>query len=293
MLSYPIIQNSVFKITSLIPLGKFSTLTAYKKREQGVYLKDEMDDEVLLPNKYLPEDIEEGQEISVFVYTDSEDRMIATTITPKILLHHFAYLEVVDVNQYGAFLDWGLDKNLFVPFREQKQKMQTGEWHIVYLYEDETSDRLVASAKWHKFIQREILTVEEGEEVNLLVAHPTDLGRNVIINNIHAGLIFKNEIFKELKMGDRLKGYIKQIREDNKIDVRLEQQGYAKVEPNAQLILDAIKKEDGFLPLTDKSDPELIRQQLGMSKKTFKKSIGALYKQRLIHLEKEGIRLKD
>ena len=197
----------------------------------------------------------------------------------------------VDVNQVGAFLDWGLEKNLFVPFREQKQRMQKGEWHIVYLYEDESSDRLVASAKWHKFIQREIITVEEGEQVNLLVAHPSDLGRNVIINNIHAGLIFNNEIHKDLHIGDRLKGYVKQIRADNKIDIRLEQQGYAKVEPNAQRILDTIKNNDGFLPLTDKSDPNAIRQQLGMSKKTFKKAIGALYRQRLIRLEKEGIHL--
>jgi len=256
-----------------------------------MYLKDEHEDEVLLPNKYVPKDLEMDQEISVFVYTDSEDRMIATTLTPKITLHHFAYLEVVDVTQYGAFLDWGLEKNLFVPFREQKQTMNRGEWHIVYLYEDETSDRLVASAKWHKFIQKEIITVEEGEEVNLLVAHPSDLGRNVIINNIHAGLIFQNEIHKELKMGDSLKGYVKQIREDNKIDIRLERHGYAKVEPNAQRILEAIKNADGFLALTDKSSPDAIRQLLGMSKKTFKKAVGALYKQKVIQLEKDGIRM--
>jgi len=274
----------------LIPLGKFSTLTAYKKREQGIYLKDELEDEVLLPNKYLPKDLEMGQEINVFIYTDSEDRMIATTQTPKILLHHFAYLEVVDVNQYGAFLDWGLEKNLFVPFREQKLKMAQGEWHIVYMYCDEESDRLVASAKWHKFIQREILTIEEEEQVDLLIAHPTDLGRNVIINNIHGGLIFKSDLIKELKMGDRLKGYVKKIRADNKIDIRLDREGYAKVEPNAQRILDTLKKADGFLPLTDKSNPDLIRQELGMSKKTFKKAIGALYKQRLIKLEGDGIR---
>ena len=189
----------------------------------------------------------------------------------------------MDVNQYGAFLDWGLAKNLFVPFREQKQRMKAGEWHIVYMYCDEESDRLVASAKWHKFIQREILTVEEGEQVNLLIAHPTDLGRNVIINNIHAGLIFKSDLSKALQMGDRLKGYIKQIRPDNKIDIRLDQEGYAKVEPNAQRILDKLKNANGFLPLTDKSDPDVIRQQLGMSKKTFKKAIGALYKHCLLY----------
>lgn len=274
----------------MIPLGKFSTLTAYKRREQGMYLKDELEDEVLLPNKYLPKELAIGQEINVFIYTDSEDRMVATTRIPKILLHHFAYLEVVDVNQYGAFLDWGLEKNLFVPFREQKQRMNQGEWHIVYMYCDDESDRLVASAKWHKFIQKEILTVEKGEQVELLLAHPTDLGRNVIINNIHGGLIFKSDIHKALKMGDRLKGYIKQIRTDNKIDVQLEPPGYAKVEPNAQRILAAIQEANGFLPLTDKSSPDLIREQLGMSKKTFKKAVGILYKQRLIQLEADGLR---
>jgi len=261
--------------------------------DQGMYLRDEMEDEVLLPNKYIPVGMELEQEISVFIYTDSEDRLIATTLQPNILLHHFACLQVVEVNNIGAFLDWGLEKHLLVPFSEQKITMQAGEWHIVYLYNDDNSDRLVASAKWHKFVQREILTVEVGEEVNLLVAHPSDLGRNVIINNIHAGLIFNNEIFKELKMGDRLKGYIKNIREDQKIDVVLDKPGYKNViEPNAKKILEILKAANNYLELTDKSDPALIKHRLGMSKKAFKRAIGALYKQRLIRLEKDGIYLK-
>ena len=277
----------------MIDLGKFSTLTAKRQMDQGIYLEDDQADEVLLPNKYIPEGLKLDQEISVFVYTDSEDRMIATTLEPYILLHHFACLQVVEVNNIGAFLDWGLEKHLLVPFSQQKQNMNAGEWHIVYLYCDENSDRLVASAKWHKYVQQEILTVEEGEEVDLLVAHLSDLGRNVIINNIHAGLIFENQVFKHLNMGDRLKGYIKTIREDNKIDVVLEPQGYKKVnEPNAQKILELLQQDSQFLPLTDKSDPELIKFRLGMSKKAFKRAIGSLYKQRLIRLEKEGIYLK-
>ncbi len=272
----------------MIQLGKFSTLKAYRYKDQGWYLEDDQEDEVLLPNKYVPNGFEMGEEIEVFVYTDSEDRLIATTERPKIVVGEFAYLEVVQVTKFGAFLDWGLDKNLLVPFSQQKRNMEEGEWHVVYLYCDEITDRLVASAKWHKFVDSKEISVKDGEEVDLLVAHPTDLGWNVIINNRHAGLIYNNEIFQPIYTGDRVKGYVKQVRPDNKIDVSLEQQGFSRIEPNAQKILEILKKEKGFLNLTDKSDPELIKRRLSMSKKTFKKAIGTLYKQRLIRLEKDG-----
>lgn len=272
----------------MIQLGKFSTLKAYRYKEQGMYLEDDHEDEVLLPNKYVPDGLDIGDEIEVFVYTDSEDRLIATTEKPKIVVGEFAYLEVVQVTKFGAFLDWGLEKNLLVPFSQQKRNMEEGEWHVVYLYCDEISDRLVASAKWHKFVDAKEISVKDGEEVDLLIAHPTDLGWNVIINNLHAGLIYNNEIFQPIHTGDRLKGYIKQVRPDNKIDVSLEQQGFVRIEPNAQKILEILKKEKGFLNLTDKSDPELIKRRLSMSKKTFKKAIGTLYKQRLVRLEKDG-----
>ena len=173
----------------MIPLGKFTTLTAKRQQPQGIYLEDETGDEVLLPNKYIPNKFELGDTISVFVYTDSEDRIIATTIKPKIQLHEFACLEVMAVTKFGAFLDWGLEKDLFVPFKEQKLKMKEGQSYIVFLYNDEESDRLVASAKIHKYLNNETLTVEEGEEVNLLIGERTDLGLNVIINNRYLSLI--------------------------------------------------------------------------------------------------------
>ena len=199
----------------MIPLGTFSTLTAKRQLLQGIYLEDAEGDEVLLPNKYIPKGMQLEDEISVFVYTDSEDRIVATTIKPKIELHQFACLTVSQVTKFGAFLDWGLEKDLFVPFKEQKLKMREGHSYIVYLYNDDESDRLVASAKIFKYLSNEELTVKEGEQVNLLIAEPTDLGVNVIVNNRHRGLLYKNEIFQNLELGDQIKGYIKKVRDDN------------------------------------------------------------------------------
>lgn len=275
----------------MIPLGTYCTLEANRQLEQGFYLSDEEGDEVLLPNKYIPKGMKIGDAISVFIYTDSEDRIIATTLKPKIELYKFACLKCKELTDFGAFLDWGLEKDLFVPFREQKMKMIEGHSYIVYLLNDEESDRLVASAKIHKYFQQEILTVEEGEEVDLLIGERTDLGVNVIINNIHSGLIFQNEIFRHIEFGDRVKGYIKNIREDNKIDVTLQKQGYQNVEPNAARILSYLDKNKGYMSLTDKSSPDEIRVVMEMSKKTFKKALGALYKQKLIRLEKDGVYL--
>jgi len=272
----------------MIPLGTYSTLTAKRQLLQGIYLEDAEGDEVLLPNKYIPNGLQLEDEISVFVYTDSEDRIIATTIKPKILLHEFACLEVMAVTKFGAFLDWGLEKDLFVPFKEQKLKMKEGNSYIVYLYNDEESDRLVASAKIFKYLSNEELTVKEAEEVDLLIAEPTDLGVNVIINNRHRGLIFRNEIFQNLELGDRVKGYIKKIRQDNRIDVSLQPQGLKNIEPSAAKILDYLKRNQGFMSLTDKSRPEEIMAKMEMSKKSFKKGLGNLYKQKLVRLEKNG-----
>lgn len=276
----------------MIQLGIFSTLTATRQQPQGVYLADKMGDEVLLPNKYIPKNFKIDDQISVFVYTDSEDRIVATTVKPKILLHQFACLTVKQVTPFGAFLDWGLEKDLFVPFKEQKGKMKPGASYIVFLYNDEESDRLVASAKINKFIERDLLTVEEGELVDILVGESTPLGRNVIINNRHLGLIFKNEIFQPISLGDYLKGYIKKIRPDNKIDVSLQKQGVQHIESSADKILNYLKQNDGHITLTDKSDPAEIMLKLEMSKKAFKKALGTLYKQRLIRLEKDGTYLQ-
>jgi len=272
----------------MIPLGTYSTLTAARQQVQGIYLEDSDGDEVLLPNKYIPNGFKIGDEISVFVYTDSEDRIIATTIKPKIQLHQFACLEVMAVTKFGAFLDWGLEKDLFVPFKEQKLKMKTGNFYIVYLYNDEESDRLVASAKVHKYLSNEELTVKEGDQVDVLIGEPTDLGVNVIINNKHRGLIFRNEIFQNIDLGDEIKGYIKKVRDDNKLTVSLQAQGLPNIEPSAMRVLDYLTMNKGYISLTDKSRPEEIMAKLEMSKKSFKKALGSLYRQKLVRLEKNG-----
>jgi len=197
-------------------------------------------------------------------------------------------LTVSQVTKFGAFLDWGLEKDLFVPFKEQKLKMREGNSYIVYLYNDEESDRLVASAKIFKYLSNEELTVKEGEQVNLLIAEPTDLGVNVIINNLHRGLIYRNEIFQNLELGDKLKGYIKKVRADNRLDVSLQAQGMQNIEPSAARVLAYLKMNQGYMTLTDKSRPEEIMAKMEMSKKSFKKALGSLYKQKLVRLEKNG-----
>jgi len=275
----------------MIQIGIYNDLEILRDTSIGLYLGDKQGNDVLLPWKDEPEDIAIGDVLSVFVYKDSEDRLIATTKKPFILLNEFAFLEVKQVNRVGAFLDWGLVKDLLVPFREQPQEMLRGRSYVVFMYHDKTTDRLVASGNVRKFLNNDDLTVSEEEEVDLMVYGFDDIGINVIINNTHRGLLYKNEIFTKVEYGDRLKGYIKKIRDDNKIDVVLQKQGYAHVEPNAQKILSLLQEAEGFLFLNDKSSPEDIKYQLQMSKKTFKKAIGALYKQKLIRIESDGIYL--
>lgn len=276
----------------MIKLGEFNTLKAYRQTDNGVYLCDEEElNEVLLPNKYVPDGIKKDDEMKVFIYKDSEDRLTATTLTPKILLNQYAYLKVKDVNRFGAFLDWGLEKDLMVPYSQQNQKMRPEGSYLVYLYIDEKTERLVASAKLRHFLQNEILTVERGEQVNLMIWERTDIGYNVIINDLHKGLIYNNEIFRKLKIGDKMKGFVKEIRDDNKIDISLQRQGYGNVSSNIDPILEALQQNKGFLPLHDKSAPQDIYNQFKMSKKTFKKAIGALYRDRKIRIEVDGIYL--
>ena len=277
----------------MIEIGKYNVLEVLRDTSSGLFLggDEEEDQDVLLPGNYIPEGTSIGDKIEVFIYNDSEDRVIATTLKPKITLHQFACLQVKMVTKMGAFLDWGLNKDLFVPFREQNGRMQEGRYYVVYLYLDKETNRLVASSKVNRFLYNQALTVEEGEEVDVLFWETTDLGMNVIINHVHKGLVYHNELFSKVKPGDIRKGYIKKIREDNKIDVTLQKPGYQNTEPNAQRILSKLKEEDGFLPLGDHSSPAEITRQLEMSKKTFKKAIGLLYKQRVIRLEKDGIYL--
>lgn len=281
----------------MLELGRINTLTALRRTSVGVFLGDPVEDpagryDILLPTKYVPRTLEIDDEIDVFVYTDSEDRLIATTLTPAIRLGEFAALQVVSVTKIGAFMDWGLEKDLFVPFREQNRPMRVGRWYVVYLYRDEETDRLVASSKINRFLNDEAGNeLQEGQEVDLLVYEPTDLGMNVIINNRYRGLLYANEVFQRVYPGDRLTGYIKRIREDRRIDVSLQQTGYQNIEPNAQRILDVLQERKGFLPLHDGSEPAAIYATLEMSKKTFKKAIGVLYRERKIRLEENGIYL--
>lgn len=275
----------------MIEIGKYNTLTIDRDTQVGLFLTDGKDD-VLLPNKYVPKVFEIGEEIAVFVYLDHEERPVATTLRPYVVLNEFALLRVSYVNQVGAFLDWGMEKDILVPFKEQARPMEQGKRYLVYLYMDEKTNRLVASSKTNQFLNNDNLTVEVGEEVDLIVSHITDLGINVIINEQHKGLIYKDEVYDEsIRTGNRLRGYIKTIRPDGKIDVSLQKQGFEAVEPNAEKILDELRANRGFLRLNDNSHPEDIKTVLKMSKKTFKKAVGTLYKQKLIAIKDDGIYL--
>jgi len=278
----------------MIEQGKFIKLGIVKRSTFGLFLGDKDGEEVLLPNKYCTDSMKPGLDVEVFIYRDSEDRKVATTLTPKILFNEFALLKVTAVAKVGAFMDWGLEKDLMVPFREQPQDMEEGRWYIVYLDLDEKSDRLFASNRVERHLQNDKLSVAEGDEVSLVVWQKTDLGYTVIINHTHKGLVFENEIFQDLNVGEKLKGYVKKVRDDNKIDISLQPIGYLKFnDANSELIFSALKENQGFLPLTDKSSPEAIYSQFGISKKAFKKSIGALYKQKKILIETSGIRLLE
>jgi predicted RNA-binding protein (virulence factor B family) len=272
-------------------IGKYNYLTIQRVTSVGMFLSDVEGEEVLLPNQYLTDEMQVDDTIRVFVYLDSEDRPVATTETPKIIRNEFAYLQVKDVSEHGAFMDWGLIKDLFVPFREQSTPMEIGEWHVVFLYLDQKSSRLIASTKIDRFLENERLTVKEGDQVDLLIWQKTDLGYNAIVNQYHKGLIYANEVFKDVKIGDSLKGYVKKIREENKLDISLQKTGYEVVEPTAKHIMSELKKSNGFLDLSDSSSPEEIYKRLEISKKVFKKTIGGLYKQGLIKIAEEGIYL--
>ena len=277
----------------MIPIGQQQDLTILRHTTVGLFLGDEEGDEdVLLPNKYCPENFEIGEKLNVFVYRDHEERIIATNLKPKILLHQFALLRVTSVSNIGAFMDWGLEKELLVPFREQRQKMVEGRWYIVYLDLDKKTDRLYATNKIEKRLKNEPLTVLEGEAVDMIVMKKTDLGFSVIVNQLHEGLIFDSDIFTKLNIGDKIKGYVKQIRDDNKIDISLQPIGFENFnDPNCELVLLKLKAQKGFLPITDKSTPEEIYSKFGISKKAYKKAIGTLYKQRKIILQPDGVKL--
>ncbi|WP_340198777.1 S1 RNA-binding domain-containing protein [Ascidiimonas sp. W6] len=275
----------------MIEIGQYNTLEILRDTDPGLFLGDDEDNDVLLPNKYVPKDFEIGSKITVFCYLDHMERLVATTLKPAVMKNSFALLKAIEVNEIGAFMDWGLEKHLFVPFREQAARMIAGKWYLIYCYVDEKTNRLVGSSKTDRFIDNDSLSIEKYEEVEIIVSRHTDLGAEVIINNKHKGLIYKDELFEPVHLGQRLKGIVKKIREDNKVDITLRQIGYKNIEPNSQRILEALKMSDGFIALHDKSDPNEIRRHLKMSKKDFKKAIGSLYKERLIDILPDGIRV--
>lgn len=277
----------------MLNIGEYHTLTIDRETEPGLFLTNEEGDEVLLPNKYIPETWEIGGEIRVFVYLDHEERPVATTLEPLVKLDEFAFLKCVEVNEFGAFLDWGLEKHLFVPFKEQAYPMKQGGRYLIFCYLDEETNRLVASSKVHAFLDNSELTVEPFEEVDLIISNKSDLGYNVIINEIHLGLLYNDEIFQPINVGYHMKGFIKKTRPDGKIDVMLQRPGYRSIEPNAQRILDELAANHGHLKITDKSDPAMIQNVLEMSKKSFKRAAGNLYKQRKIEITEDGIYLKE
>ncbi|GEP50971.1 GntR family transcriptional regulator [Flavobacterium noncentrifugens] len=277
----------------MIKIGQYNTLTILRDTKVGLFLGNGNEaEDILLPNKYVPQDFKIGDEMAVFVYLDHEERPVATTLEPYILLNEFALLRVNYTNQIGAFMDWGMEKDILVPFKEQARPMEKGKRYLVYLYMDEKTNRLVASSKTNQFLSNENLTVNKFEEVDLIVSHITEVGINVIINEQHKGLLYKDEVYDDsIRTGDRMRGYIKNIRPDNKIDVSLQILGYENVEPNAEKILDELRASRGFLRLNDNSHPEDIKTVLKMSKKTFKKAIGALYKEKRIDIKDDGIYL--
>lgn len=272
-------------------IGQINRLTVTEISPFGAFLDGGNLGKILLPKRYMHPGIKPGTEHKVFIYLDSDDRLVATTEIPFVTIGRFAFLKVVDVTSVGAFLDWGLSKDLLVPFREQKQKMEVGKKYLVYTYLDDATKRIVASAKIEKFLDNTSPAYLTGDKVELIIIGTTDLGIKAIINHSHTGLIYHNEISNPLKTGQTIRGYIKRVREDDKIDLSLHPLGLEAIEENANKIIHILEQSNGFIPLTDDSTPHEIKLILNMSKKAFKKAVGKLYKQNKINIEQEGIRL--
>ena len=276
---------------NFIKLGEYNHMTVVKKVDFGLYLDGGDEGEILLPKRYVPQGCKVGDELDVFVYLDNEERPVATTLTPKAKTGDFAYLKVAWVNNYGAFLDWGLMKDLFCPFREQKIKMEKDFSYIVHVHIDEDSYRIVASAKVEQYIDTNMPPHSVGDEVNLLVWQRTDLGYKVIVDNRYAGLVYKDQIFKKIHIGDRMKGYVSAVRPDGKLDIMLQPTGRKITDEFSVILLDYIKIHNGVCYFTDKSNADDIYKEFQVSKKNFKKAVGDLYKKRLITIEDNCLRM--
>jgi predicted RNA-binding protein (virulence factor B family) len=272
-------------------IGKLNELRVIKELDFGIYLDGQEHGEILMPRRYVPENCKPEDIIDAFIYYDSDDRIIATTEKPFAMVGEFAFLEAISVNSVGAFLNWGLPKDLLVPFNEQNQKMIEGKSYLVYVYIDHESKRIAASAKLDKFLDNLPPDYQLGQEVDLIICDQTDMGYKAIINNTHWGILYQNEVFQRLTKGQKIKGFIKKVREDEKIDLSLQKQGYEKVADLLQVFIDTLKTHDGYIAVTDKSPAETIYQLFGVSKKTYKKTVGTLYKNRIIAIEDDGIRL--
>lgn len=275
----------------MVEIGKINTLDVNRETENGLYLDGLEHGEILMPQKFVTAEVKETGYATVFVYTDSEDRLVATTETPIAMVGEFAVLKVVALSRFGAFLDWGLPKDLLVPFREQKSDMVEGRNYLVYIYLDLQTNRIVASAKLDKFLDNTPPEYEIGQEVDLFVVEETDLGYKAIVNSEHWGMLYKNQVYKPLKNGQKIKGYVSKVRIDEKIDLLLEKPGYEKVDAISEKILDELRENSGFMAVSDKTSPEMIKAMFGISKKNFKKAIGGLYRKKIILFESDGIRL--
>jgi hypothetical protein len=272
----------------MIAIGKFNLLTICEELAEGLLLTDRTDT-VLLPRKCVLPEMALGAEVNMFVYKDNETRLVATTQVPNAVVGEFAYMEVKAVNTAGAFLDWGLEKDILVPFREQTIEMQVGNWYVVYVYLDVISKRVTASARLSKFLQQADDTLKENESVEILVTKRTNLGFDAVINNAYRGLLYENEIFEPIQVGEKRNAYIKKLREDHKIDLKLQARDFGISDDAKEKVIEALQSNNGFLPLNDNSDPDAIRDQLQMSKKSFKKAIGGLFKEKKIVLRPDGI----
>lgn len=276
----------------MIEAGHYYTLKVVKKVDFGMYL-DANGTEILLPKRFVPTGLTEGDEVKVFVYHDNEDRLIATTQQPYATVGEMALMKCVGKTSHGAFLEWGIMKDVFVPLSNMKARMQEGGSYIVYLYIDEMTGRVTATEKIERHLSNDTLTVQENDTVDLIAWLQTDIGYKMIINNRHTGVLHFSDVFRDLQYGEKLQGYIKKIREENKIDIGIGEKGYKRVDTETQRILDLLKENDGYLPYNDKSSPEDIYAFFGISKKTFKMTVGALYKDRKIELTQTGIKLLE
>lgn len=274
-------------------LGKFNRLRISRKVDFGLYLEaDDATGEVLLPARYVPRGAKIGEELDVFIYLDQDERPVATTEKPLAEVGDFAFLKVAWINQHGAFLDWGLMKDVFCPFREQKKRMEKDRSYIVHLHVDEESYRIVASAKVDKFLSKEIPAYKQNDEVKVLVWQKTDLGFKVIVDNKYQGLVYDNQVFRDVHTGDKLRGYVECVRPYGKLDISLQKVGREQTLDFSERLHEYLLKHDGYCPFTDKSDAEAIYAEFHVSKKVFKRAVGDLYKQRLITLAPDGIELK-